>query len=65
MACLDAFGRSRHEAVLADDIRRSRQEAGDQQVPEDEDERLRALTDAARQSHFSPVRARKRLLDLP
>ncbi len=65
MACLDAFERSRHAAVLADDIRRSRQQAGDQQVPQDEDERLRALTDAARQSHFSPVRARKRLLDLP
>ncbi|MGQ9650229.1 MAG: DNA primase [Phycisphaerae bacterium] len=65
IACLESFERSRHAAVLAEDIRRSRQQAGDRQVPENEDERLRALTDAARQSHFSPVRARKRLLDLP
>lgn len=65
MACLDSFERSRHVAALADDIRRSRQQAGDQQAPADEDERLRELGDAARQSHFSPVRARKRLLDLP
>ncbi len=65
VACLDSCERSRHAASLAEDIRRSRRETGGEQAPEGEDDRLRALTDAARQSHFSPIRARKRLLDMP
>lgn len=62
-ACLTAFDQARQAAALADEIRQARQRAGDQQAPADEDARLRALTDMARQPHFSPIRARKRLLE--
>jgi len=63
VACLNAFDQSRQAAALADEIRQGRRQAGTGPAPADEDDRLRALTDMARQSHFSPIRARKRLLE--
>lgn len=65
MDCLNGFEQSRKAAALADDIRRSRQQSDGQDTPADEDDRLRALMDMAKQSHFSPIRARKGLLDVP
>jgi DNA primase len=63
LACLSSFGQSQEAVVLADEIRRARQGTSGEQVPVDEDDRLRELRDKARQPHFSPIRARKGLLD--
>ena len=62
--CLDAFERSKQTAALADEIRRERRQTNENDdVPDGEDERLKALAASARNPHFAAARSRRRTLN--
>jgi hypothetical protein len=65
LRCIASVQRSRKATQLAEAIRGSRRASGEhlgEEVPSDEDARLKALADSARQPHFAPARARRRFL---
>lgn len=66
LACLRSCQEARRAVAIADEIRDGREVArhtGGEVVPSGEDERLNALAESARNPHFSPARARRRILD--
>ncbi|NLX13038.1 MAG: DNA primase [Phycisphaerales bacterium] len=66
ISCVRSSAEARRTATLAEEIRDQRRRVQDtdsrQPVPEGEDDRLAALSAAARSGHFSPVRARRKYM---